>query len=148
MLSPRALSSTWIAHEWSHVEIFARLGGPRDVPAWFDEGLAVVLSEEPTQSESVCTVARESGVPIPTIEELITPEQWIDAIGRYQDNTKNPNRLPVVYAFAGCEVRRWYLLVGHSGLNVLIEQLRAGHTFESAFASISRESEQRAPVLN
>ena len=51
MLSPEGINETIAAHELSHIEFHRRVGAWkifRDVvPTWFDEGLAVVVSDDP-----------------------------------------------------------------------------------------------------
>jgi hypothetical protein len=49
-LSPRGQSATIVAHELSHAQVHARTGFLNHMrgsfPAWFDEGLAVLISED------------------------------------------------------------------------------------------------------
>src|SRR5258706_5973410 len=49
-LSPRGQSEIIVAHELSHVQVHAIIGAINQMrgifPAWFDEGLAVVISED------------------------------------------------------------------------------------------------------
>lgn len=47
MLSPDGVNTVIAAHEMSHVELHERLGARGHVPQWFDEGLAVVVSNDP-----------------------------------------------------------------------------------------------------
>ena len=49
LLSPRGLTWHFIAHEWSHAEMLTRLGffAWRRMPQWFDDGVAVAISEAP-----------------------------------------------------------------------------------------------------
>ena len=47
VLSPEAHSETFVVHELVHAELFARIGRrilEREVPVWFQEGLAVLVS--------------------------------------------------------------------------------------------------------
>jgi hypothetical protein len=46
MLSPRGIDPVIAAHELTHVELHSRLNGAA-VPQWFDEGLAVLVSDDP-----------------------------------------------------------------------------------------------------
>ena len=52
-LSPRGLNWHFIAHEWSHAEMWTRLSLPawKRMPQWFDDGIAVAISEAPEHSE-------------------------------------------------------------------------------------------------
>jgi len=49
LLSPRGLNWHYLAHEWSHDEIRTRLTFTAwlHMPQWFDEGVAVAISEAP-----------------------------------------------------------------------------------------------------
>ncbi|MFD0472327.1 hypothetical protein ACFQ0B_31535 [Nonomuraea thailandensis] len=46
MLSPRGVDTVIASHEMSHVELHTRLTSGAEVPQWFDEGLAVVVSDD------------------------------------------------------------------------------------------------------
>ena len=53
LLSPRGLDWHFLAHEWSHAEMRSRLTVKAwwNMPQWFDEGIAVAVSEAPEHSE-------------------------------------------------------------------------------------------------
>jgi len=137
--SPRGLSVPILSHERSHAELYSRAGGfltMRRVPSWFDEGLAVAVSEEPTHAESVCEEARKDGLALPPLSELESNGQWVEAVRKYRNPELNPKNLAVVYATAGCEVRSWLRSVGAPGLQSLIEQVRTGAEFSVAYQSV------------
>lgn len=96
MLSPRGLDPVIAAHELSHVEFHRRLGARRDrVPQWFDEGLAVLVSDDsrylrPAGAADRCLVNTEEALP-----ETLT--DWLSAAGADEQ----------VYAKAACRVSRW-----------------------------------------
>ena len=119
LLSPRGLTSPMIAHEWSHAELYTRAGGyfaAKDVPRWFDEGLAVLISNEPTHSEEIWQAVRKAGIATPTLNELESREKWLAAVKKYGDDSTNKEQYKVVYATAGHEVRSWYRKAGKAGL--------------------------------
>jgi hypothetical protein len=113
-----------IAHEWAHLELFARVGpeGGRTVPMWFHEGLATVVGGLPRHSETVYQEVVSSGFPIPPLSELRTGPQWREAFKKYP----NPKGLNVVYATAGHEVRAWLQRVGRQGMCDFIEAIKTG----------------------
>lgn len=127
-----------IAHEWSHLELVARVGRRqmRTVPMWFNEGLATVVGDIPRHSEPVYQKAVTRGYPIPPLSDLQTQEQWRDAFTKYP----NPEGLNVVYATAGHEVRAWLQRVGHQGMHRLIEAIKLGESFDAAFSGIDSPS--------
>jgi hypothetical protein len=155
LLSPRGLNWHFIAHEWSHAELHARLGLRAwllRVPRWFDEGLAVAVSEAPEHSEAHWLYLESAGVPRPTPAELRglrSSADWHAALGRYGEleNRERAARgepeIRPVYAAAGRQVRPWLRERGAAGLQKLIAQLRAGADFDSAFAAQAATSGSR-----
>jgi hypothetical protein len=93
LLSPRGLDPVIAAHEMSHVELHARAGAHR-VPQWFDEGLAVVVADDPRYLKPAGTADRcpaSSDEPLPE-----TLAGWLAAEGGDR-----------MYALAACRVIRW-----------------------------------------
>ena len=119
-LSPRGLNQTILAHEFSHVELHARIGLFRflmgAVPAWFDEGLAVIVADDArylrpgTTSTTRCSA--EPGGDLPS-----SPFKWARAAGK----------TPGLYAQAACRVMRWMEENdGKMGLRATISQIAEG----------------------
>ncbi len=146
LLSPRALNWHLIAHEWSHAEMSARLTffAWRRMPQWFDEGLAVAVSEAPEHSEVHWQFLVTNNLPRPSREELQTLKslkQWLDAIHKYEEDknierkAKGEQELRPVYSAAGHELRPWLAKNGSAGLLALIDRMNEGADFESAYQS-------------
>lgn len=144
LLSPRGLNWHFIAHEWSHAEMSTRLTffAWKRMPQWFDEGVAVAVSEAPEHSEQHWQFLVAAKIPRPTREELYSfksLDQWLDAVRRYSDNKNSERRargeteIHSVYAAAGHEIRPWLSAVGTPGLLAFIGKLNDGETFESAY---------------
>ena len=156
LLSPRGLNWHFLAHEWSHAELLSRLTFITwwRKPVWFDEGLAVVVSEAPEHSESHWQFLTSNNIPRPTREELHaikSLKQWNDAIHRYGED-KNIERkakgdpiLNPVYTAAGQEIRPWLAKVGSSGLLAFIARLNDGGDFESAYQAANTAVKRDAP---
>lgn len=112
MLSPRGIDPVIASHELSHVELHARLAGA-DVPQWFDEGLAVLVSDDPrylTRSGDRCRVATDEPLPA-------TLSAWLSAA----------KADPRVYAKAACRTsRRLIAEGGEAAVPALVERLAAG----------------------
>ena len=147
LLSPRGLNWHYLAHEWSHDEIRTRLSFSawRHMPQWFDEGVAVAISEAPENSESHWQFLIDSNVPRPSRDELLTfksMKQWLEAVHRYGEvknlerKAKGEAEVRPVYTAAGHEVRPWLAKSGSSGLLRFIERLNSGEDFDSAYASV------------
>lgn len=116
MLSPRGADPVIASHELSHVELHARLGGG-EVPQWFDEGLAVLVSDDPrylTASGDRCLAEPRPALPA-------TLEDWLRAASADQRT----------YAEAACRVSRWAGAGGGpAAVRNLVERLSAGESFE------------------
>ncbi|MEO3803468.1 hypothetical protein [Nonomuraea sp. B1E8] len=118
MLSPRGVNAVIASHEMAHVELHARLSSGAEMPQWFDEGLAVVVSGDarylaPASAGDRCLI--EPTGPLP-----VTLEEWLAAASRDAGT----------YAKSACQVSRW--LRDHGGraaLTTLIERLNAGEPF-------------------
>lgn len=147
LVSPRGLNGHFITHEWSHAELHKRLtlSGYFRVPSWFDEGVAVAISEAPEHSEAHWQYLVEYDVPRPDRAELMrmkTLRQWLDAVHRYgeDDNqqrmARGEARIAPVYAAAGHEVRLWLASAGTFGLLALIDQVNAGVAFDTAYCAV------------
>lgn len=97
LLSPRGLNWHFLAHEWSHAEMSTRLTlfAWKRMPSWFDEGLAVTLSEAPEHSENHWQFLINTHIPRPTRDELLTYQslqQWQAGVHRFGDD-KNFERV-------------------------------------------------------
>ncbi|TDD15671.1 hypothetical protein [Nonomuraea diastatica] len=118
MLSPRGVNTVIASHEMAHVELHARLSSGADVPQWFDEGLAVVVSDDarylsPASAGDRCLI--EPIEPLP-----VTLDEWL-AVARHDAGT---------YAKSACQVSRWLRdNGGRAALATLIERLNAGEPF-------------------
>jgi hypothetical protein len=144
LISPRGLNGHFIAHEWSHAELRKRLtlSGYFRLPSWFDEGVAVAVSEAPEHSEAHLQYLESHNVPRPDRAELMSLQslsQWLDAVHRYGEHL-NPQRMArgeprvaPVYSAAGHEVRPWLAVAGTGGLLHVIDALNAGDDFTTAY---------------
>ncbi|MET8862821.1 hypothetical protein ABZW11_07670 [Nonomuraea sp. NPDC004580] len=113
MLSPRGVDPVIASHELTHVELHARLDGA-EVPQWFDEGLAVLVSDDPRYlAPAGDRCLRDSRRALPA-----TLGDWL----------RTASAEPHVYAEAACQVSRWAATNGgEEAVPTLIERLSAGH---------------------
>lgn len=135
VLSPRALSKEIIAHEWSHAELYKRIGGFfswRKVPRWFDEGLSVFVSHEPRHDKRAWKKIKDNNISYPPLDKLVTLKQWNQETHKYNKNI-DMDYIVVTYATAGHEIEKWYQKVGLNGLEKLIEKINNGTPFEIAY---------------
>lgn len=139
-LAPNGLAAALVAHEWTHAEVYARVGGMGRIarlPRWFDEGLAVVIADEPRHSPANWAEIRRRGLATPPLTELVTYRDWIRAVVKYGETAvDDPANLRVVYGTAGQVVREWLVCAGSVGTRALLEAVRAGEDFAESFARI------------
>lgn len=147
-LSHNGRAAALVAHEWSHTEVFRRVGGWWNIgrlPRWFDEGLAVVIADEPLHAEANWQEIRRRGLAVPALADLVTREQWTAALRQYGETLGDvPGNLRVVYTEAGHEVRRWLGCAGPRAALALIAAVRDGEAFEAAYARLEARCAQCA----
>lgn len=126
-LSPSGLDEVIVAHERSHVEAHRRIGILRwaegALPAWFDEGLAVLVSNDRRylrEKNAADRCLREPGENLPSRQR-----EWLDAASARPD----------VYAEAACRVVRWVDRHGdRRAVLALLDRVGRGEPFETAWA--------------
>lgn len=145
LLSPRGLNWHFLAHEWSHAEIHTRLtffAWWWRLPQWFDEGLAVAISQAPEHSEEHWRYLIANNIPRPTPEvlhSLTTLRKWDKALDEYGEKknierrAKGEVEIRPVYTAAGHEVRLWLATGGTEGLLNLIQRLNGGTVFDATY---------------
>jgi hypothetical protein len=113
---PNGLGETIATHELSHTEFHHRLGDAKSgVPYWFDEGLAVLVSEDARYLK-------------PATEPDRCRLPWAEA--RTALDTPAGRRTERTYMQAACLVSRWTAENGgRDGIRRLIDDLRAGKPF-------------------
>ena len=118
MLAPAGANETIATHELSHGEFHHRLGAARSkVPQWFDEGLAVLVSEDArylAPGPERCKLPYEQALPV-------TTGDWWSLAADGDDRA---------YLQAGCVVSRWAAAHGGAtGVLDLLTRLRDGAAF-------------------
>jgi hypothetical protein len=120
LLSPAGANETIATHELSHVEFHERLGPARSkVPHWFDEGLAVLVSDDSRYLKQQPEADR-CLLPYDQAASIVTTD-WATASTGGSDRP---------YRQAACVVSRWTGQHGGSAAILqLIADLRAGSDF-------------------
>jgi len=128
-LSLRGIDPVIAAHELSHIELHHRLGWIRHVigaiPAWFDEGVAVVVSDDrrylaPPGSAQRCRVRSDEPLPTGALE-------WQREMGEYDTRQ--------LYAKSACRVADWMAAKGGAtAVLQLIERVAHGTPFAEAYS--------------
>jgi hypothetical protein len=135
ILTNKALDKEVISHEWSHDELYERIGGfypwYKEVPLWFDEGLAsVTMHKYSRYDETAWKRIIDEKIPYPKIEELSSLKQWNKACKTYLVNDK----IVVPYAVARKKVLKWYKKVGQNGLVELLDGIKRGEKFDEIYS--------------
>lgn len=125
-LSPRGASPEIATHEMSHIELHTRLGllktYRRAVPQWFDEGVAVLVSDDPRYLKPAAAGDRcrvQPDGPLPTSRRA-----WVERAANAS-----------LYAKAACRVDRWVQTNGGpSSVVALLNKMRAA-SFDDAYRS-------------
>ena len=134
ILTNRGLDKHLISHEWSHEELYERIGGfyhwYREIPLWFDEGLASLSMKKYSRyDERAWNRIMNEKLPYPKKEELITLSQWSEANHNYLNN----DEIVVPYATARHMVSKWYKQAGQKGLIELLDDIRKGKHFDELY---------------
>jgi hypothetical protein len=143
VLGPEGNSPDVMAHELCHDELFARLGWltiKRQVPQWFNEGLALMVDYRFTNAggnardrflvydaEWKYRAYGPQGLSPQMVPNLPSLESTRDFF--YGDYS----RVMLAYLTAGREVSRWLATVGSSALSRLITDLSAGNDFADVY---------------
>jgi len=110
-----------VRHELVHVLIGQAVSEPRELPKWFNEGIASYLAadEEFAPGEAISkALVSDSIIPLDEIDDVLQFQQAKARLA-YEESLSFVNFLVEHYGFRG--------------LTALIAELVAGHTFETAF---------------
>lgn len=160
VLGPEGNNPDVIAHELCHDELFARLGWltvKREVPQWFNEGLAMMLDYRfsvPTDGSATGATDRYRAYrdewqyrtqgktnSAQTLDQLETTHNFF--VGDYHD-------IMLAYMRSGLEVSRWLSVAGQPALLKLAGRLAEGEAFKTAYHQLElpRRSSQRADSVS
>jgi hypothetical protein len=138
LISPYGARAAIVSHELSHVELAARLSGQPEVmnniPQWFDEGTAVMVSLAYEFSDEAWLEACHNGESSPRLSEIESVDGWNQVTGA---NGVNMQRS---YGTARQEVVKWYAKAGRKGLEQLIQALKDRENFHDVYRSIEENS--------
>jgi len=136
IIGPKGLNLDVVSHELAHAELGQRLGWwkkRQQVPAWFDEGLALMLDHRYRGTERMWHTLTNSGKKAPSLTEL----------SNMSDFNRFSQISPIIsYVTAKKEVARWWEHVGLKGLEQLITDLKQGQDFLVSYQRIEKEALQ------
>ena len=128
LLGPKGMNEIDISHELSLIEVSGRIGIYHSimdtVPAWFDEGVAVVASDAP-EFAALAKANQNGCLNTPTDHLPVDKTRWFEEASKY----------PFIYAQAGCRVAEWMATRGGShGISRLLARIAKGESFDRAYA--------------
>ncbi|KAA9354663.1 hypothetical protein [Larkinella humicola] len=144
IINPYGRNPDVLAHEMCHDELYTRLGWlktQRQIPQWFNEGLALLIDQRfTTATDSL----RRHDEFQDHWEEQSHGQQVVLKLTELESLkdffSGNYNRVMLAYMTAGREVSRWLAVVGRGGLTKLVDRLKAGDDFESVYQRLEREA--------
>lgn len=122
LLSAAGLDNMTITHELAHIELHQRIGSRQawhKIPMWFDEGLAVLISDDARYHDMHWQKMTNNGRNVVALDDLVTDRQWRQAVQQ--------GKWP--YGIARKAVQEWYALQGHPALEALILRMKQGKGF-------------------
>lgn len=132
LLTAEGLDHITLTHELAHIELHKRIGDKQawhKIPMWFDEGLAVLIAEDPYYhpaqwQQMIAYNAKMNALNTLStrreLNKLVTERQWISAVQQGQ----RP------YGTAHKAVQNWYSTHGHQALEALILHMKQGKDFK------------------
>ncbi|MGA9854665.1 MAG: hypothetical protein WBR29_05245 [Gammaproteobacteria bacterium] len=128
LLGPKGVNEIDITHELSLIEVSGRIGLYHSimdtVPAWFDEGVAVVASDAP-EFAALAKANRNGCLDKPTDDLPVDKTKWIEEASEY----------PFIYTQAGCRVADWMAIRGGSAaVSRLLARIAKGESFDKVYA--------------
>lgn len=138
VLGPEGLNQDVICHELCHSELANRVGWynrEAKIPAWFDEGLALMLDYRYARTDFMWAVVTENGKKAPSLNEL----------AHMQDFMHYTRISPFLsYVTSMREVSRWWNVAGGPvGFNLFVEKIKAGEPFEKAYKDVEAHWQHR-----
>lgn len=110
-----------LSHELSHTMLYSQIGYFKDIPVWFDEGLAMQVDYRKDFSEEKYIEIIKSQKSIPDLKQISTPETFWK--GNYY----------LHYLIARHEVDNWLKQKGKPGLNKLITRIKNDNDFMNSY---------------
>ena len=124
VLSSDAMNVDIIAHEFSHAELYERIGFYKfnnKIPSWFKHGLAMQNDYRDYYSDDTLQSKSNNFRNLPDIKTYASDEQFYAG---------SPGQIMLNYMTAKHEIKKWYT---KAKLDKFIKDLNSGKTFEKAF---------------
>ena len=147
VIGPDGLRTDIMSHEMSHVELFHKIGwraSEFQKPAWFDEGLALMLDYRYAKREEK---TRYFGFLIDWDRSLRSGSSYVELndLQTLEGFSQGGDLRSTVFAYltAGKEVSRWLEIVGKDGLLHFTHQLSKGVNFQEAYSQVELDASSK-----
>lgn len=120
VIHPSGLNLDVIAHEFSHTELFSRIGylnREKKIPTWFDEGLAMQVDWRPSYSTDSLRSWTDGFIDLPRVRSMVSYRQFGSGDVRLN------------YSTAKYEVGKWHT---PEKLETFIATINVGGSFDNA----------------
>ncbi|WP_266367391.1 hypothetical protein [Tellurirhabdus rosea] len=151
VINPYGRNPDVLAHEMCHDELYQRLGwltSQRQIPQWFNEGLALMLDHRFTTARDSLQRFRDYH---DEWQYLTRGQQFVLELEEMESMRDffggGPQHVMLAYMTAGREVARWLSIVGRPGLQQLTDAVAAGNDFGTTYQTLEAKARQRAKKL-
>ncbi|RRB02306.1 hypothetical protein [Larkinella rosea] len=144
IVNPYGRNPDVLAHELCHDELFTRLGWlktQRQIPQWFNEGLALMIDQRfttTTDSLRRYDEFHDHWLEQSHGEQMVLKLDELESLPDFFSG--DANRVMLAYMTAGQEVSRWLSIVGRSGLGKLMGAVQEGESFATVYQELEQES--------
>ncbi|MEO1653716.1 MAG: hypothetical protein AAFU64_09235, partial [Bacteroidota bacterium] len=142
IVKPDGVNIDVLSHEMCHAEFTERLGWSikkKEIPAWFDEGLALMLDyryPRPGLGNTYTNYLMEwQSYPL-AIRREFSIDQLKDIDDFFGQELKKTH---LAYLYSGLQVSAWMDKVGKEGLYLLIEEIKQGQAFQEVYPRILKK---------
>ncbi|GAB3259614.1 hypothetical protein GCM10027347_23380 [Larkinella harenae] len=144
VINPYGRNPDVLAHEMCHDELFTRLGWlktQRQIPQWFNEGLAMMIDQRFTTAKDSLRRYEEFQ---DHWQQQSHGQQMVLELNELKSLkgffSGEPDRVMLAYMTAGREVSRWLSVVGRSGLRKLVEAVERGDDFAMVYQQLQEKA--------
>ncbi|GAB3313714.1 hypothetical protein GCM10027299_00970 [Larkinella ripae] len=144
IINPYGRNPDVLAHEMCHDELFMRLGWlktQRQIPQWFNEGLALMIDQRfsgSTDSLRRYDEFQDHWQQQSHGQQMVLELKELESLGGFFSGSSD--RVMLAYMTAGREVSRWLSVVGRSGLRKLVDAVQKGDDFEATYQRLEHEA--------
>jgi hypothetical protein len=124
VLSKDALDVESITHEWSHTFLDSYIDPSVEIPLWFNEGMAVIASEDKDYTKKTWQLILELEGGAPKLSKIS---------GQWSNNALSEDKSELFYRTSHQEVAAWYAKLDKKSFKKFLKELKNGTAFYEAY---------------